>query len=358
MSKARLARAVVSGAGALAAGAAVGTIAERRAVRASRLRPDAAATQPFGRLPADRTEVVLADDGVPLHVEEVGPLDAEVTMIFTHGWTLEMAMWHFQRQALADVGRLVFFDHRSHGRSGSSEAGNCTIDQLGRDLAAVIEQRVTGGTVVLVGHSMGGMTIMSLADQGPELFAPGGVVSGVALVNTSAGALSAAVFGLPSWMSARVAGLMPHLLLGLGKRSTFVEARRARGLGSDLNHAFTRRVSFGSADVAPSVVDLMERMIAATPIDVIAAFLPALLDHDKERALPALGHVPVLVVAGAKDLLTPVSHSRRMAAAVPGAELVVMPDSGHMTMLERPSLVNLHLRALVARARKAAATAA
>jgi pimeloyl-ACP methyl ester carboxylesterase len=358
MSRLRMLAALSGGVGALAAGAVAGTFAERKTVRAVRLRPDAVATEPFGQLPADRTSVVTASDGVLLHVEEIGPLDADVTMVFCHGWTLELAMWHFQRQGLADVGRLVFFDHRSHGRSGSSPAGNCTIDQLGRDLEAVIEQRVPAGRVVLIGHSMGGMTIMALAERRPELFERGGKVVAVSLVCTSAGAVSEAVFGLPAGVSKIVMRTMPRALVGLGKRSTFLDERRSRGFGNDLSHAFTRRLCFGPADVPASVVDLMERMIAATPLEVIAAFLPAVLDHDKLAALPTLKDIPVLIVAGAKDLITPVAMSRAMSRALPSAELVVLPDAGHMAVLERPALVNLHLRALVARARKALATAA
>jgi pimeloyl-ACP methyl ester carboxylesterase len=357
VSKARLLGAIAGGVGTVVAGAAVGSLAERKVVRGRRERPDAIATEPFGRLPADRVAVVTAADGVPLHVEEVGPLDAPVTVIFSHGYTLEMAMWHFQRQGLADVGRLVFFDHRSHGRSGSSRPEHCSLDWLGRDLEAVVEQRAPRGTVVLVGHSMGGMTIMALADRRPDLFLAGGRVCAVALICTSAGALMESVLGLPALVGRLVHKLTPGVLIGLGKRSTFVEARRSKGLGSDLNHAMVRRLSFGSADVPPSVVDLMERMIASTPIDVISHFVPTFLDHDKLAALPTLRDIPVLIIGGERDMLTPIGDSRRMAEALPSAELVVLQDAGHMAMLERPALVNLHLRALVARARKVAAAA-
>jgi pimeloyl-ACP methyl ester carboxylesterase len=349
MSKVRLLAALAGGLGALAAGAVVGTTAEHKVVRSARLKPDAVAGEPFGMLAADRVRAVITADGVALHVEEVGPADADVTVIFSHGWTLEMAMWHFQRQGLADVGRLVFFDHRSHGRSAASLPGHCSIEQLGRDLESVIDGCVPQGPVVLVGHSMGGMTIMALVDRRPDLFAPGGRVAAVALLCTSAGPLMQGVLGLTGRVGRLASRATPGVLLGLEKRSTFVETRRTKGLGNDLNHAMTRRLSFGSSDVAPSVVDLMERMIAATPIDVISHFVPTFLDHDKLSALEHLCGLPVLVLGGARDVLTPVSDSRRMAQAC-GGELVILPDAGHMAMLERPALVNLHLRALVARA--------
>ena len=115
-----------------------------------------------------------------LHVEVDGDLDAPVTVVFVHGFTLSMDSFHFQRRELGDAARLVFYDQRSHGSSGRSEPEHCTIDQLGQDLYAVLQAVASNGPVVLVGHSMGGMTILALADQHPELF--GDRVVGVALL--------------------------------------------------------------------------------------------------------------------------------------------------------------------------------
>jgi len=89
--------------------------------------------------------------------------------------------------------RLVLYDQRSHGRSGKATAESSTIEQLGRDLDAVLRALVPDGPIVLAGHSMGGMTIMALAEQRPELFLDR--VRGVALIGTSAGDVGAS--GLP-----------------------------------------------------------------------------------------------------------------------------------------------------------------
>ena len=102
-------------AGAVALGAGIGMAAERYAVGRTRLRPDPEADEPFFRLPADRTRSVVADDGVALHVEEVGPQDAPLTVVLCHGYTQEMAVWHYQRRALSrdDSVRAVYWDQRS-----------------------------------------------------------------------------------------------------------------------------------------------------------------------------------------------------------------------------------------------------
>ena len=342
--------------GVVAVGAAAGLAAERYAVGRTRLRPDPQARQPFFELPADRTRTVLADDGVALHVEEVGPANAPLTVVFVHGYTQEMAAWHYQRQALAadNPGRLVFYDHRSHGRSGRGPSESATIDQLGRDLMTVLDEVVPRGPVVLVGHSMGGMTIMALADAHPGLF--GSRVVGVALISTSTGRLAELTFGLPTLVRPLSRRVLPFLTRGMRARPGTFE--RGRRVGTDLAFLLTRFGGFGDRDVSPSVVEFVEEMGARTPVDVIAEFYDTFTTHDKLGAIEVLRAVETLILVGSKDLLTPVDHSRAMAEVLPEASLVVVERAGHMVQLERPELVTLQLRALVGRAVRAAARSA
>ena len=333
----------------LAAGAALGLAAERYAVGQRRLRSDG--VDQFLALPADRTSSVLASDGVALHVEEVGPREAALTVVFVHGYVNELAVWHFQRTALGsdNPGRLVFYDQRSHGRSGRSAAERSTIDQLGHDLHSVLDQVVPTGRIVLVGHSMGGMTIMALADHYPELFGPR--VTGVALLSTSTGKLASITFGLPAAVSRVGRTLLPLLTWGLRRHPLPFET--ARRLGSDLSYLLTRREAFGDAGVSPSIVDFVQTMTGRVPLDVIAEFYDTFTSHDKLRALAVLGRVPTLVLVGSDDVVTPPSHSRAMAEAVPTASLVIVEGAGHMVMLERAALVTMQLRALLSRAARA-----
>jgi len=344
-------------AGLVAVGAAAGLAAERYAVGRARLRPDPDAREPFFSLPADRVLEVVCDDGVRLHVEEVGPANPTgPTVVFLHGYTQEMAVWHYQRQAFAaeNPGKLVFYDQRSHGRSGRSRHEHSTIDQLGRDLHAVLEECAPRGPVVLVGHSMGGMTIMALADQRPELF--GTRIVGVALLSTSTGKLAAAAFGLPSAVVPVTGRVLPFITRGMRSRPQVFE--RGRRLGTDLAFVLSRSWAFGSKDVSPSLVEFIERMLANTPVDVIAEFYDTFMDHDKLEALGVLSSVETLILIGSRDKLTPLEHSRVMADALPSAHLVVVEGAGHMVQLERAPLVTLHLRALLRRAAKSVARSA
>jgi pimeloyl-ACP methyl ester carboxylesterase len=335
-------------AGLAAAGVAAGVTAQRRAVGRARSAPDPYADEPFGSLhTTGRT--VTADDGVPLHVEVDGPDDAPLTVVFVHGFTLSMDCWHFQRRDLDDIGRRVFYDQRSHGASGRSPREHCTIDQLGRDLHTVLEAVAPTGPVVLVGHSMGGMTLLALADQHPELFRPateGGRVVGVALVSTAAGAFAETIFGIPGIVGRAIRPVAPGVIRAANRRAHLLE--RGRRAGSDVAFLLTRAISYGG-DVPPSLVAFMEHMVTATPVEVMTEFFDTFLAHDKLEALKVLDGVPTLILCGDRDRLTPVGNSHVMAEALPDAELVVVPGAGHMVMLERPAVVDAALQRLLRR---------
>ncbi len=345
---------VVGALGAAAAvGAALGVAAERVIVRRA-LRPDPERDEPFGGL-RGRVVPVVADDGTPLHVEVEDPPPGSVadragdglTIVFSHGYALEEDSWHYQRRDLRALGRLVFWDQRSHGRSGRGPAENATIDQLGRDLAAVIAATAPTGPLVLIGHSMGGMTVMSYAANHEQEF--GDRVRGVALIATTAGGLAGVPLGMPAPLARLFHNVAPAMAGVLARRKDLVE--RGRRAGSDIAYLLTKIYSFGS-NVPPSLTGFVHRMLSATPIDVVAEFLPTLETHDKTAALAAIGKVDTLVLVGDSDMLTPAGHSDEIVRHVPGAELVIIPDSGHMVMLEKYPEVNQHLRELVGRVRK------
>lgn len=328
------------------AGAAVaaGIAAERRAVGRARSIPDPYADEPFGKLHTEGISIVT-DDGVALHVEIDGNPDAPLTVVFAHGFTLNMDAFHFQRRDLGDAARLVFYDQRSHGASERSPSEHCTIDQLGRDLDAVLRAVAPSGPVVLVGHSMGGMTILSLADQHPELF--GDRIVGVALLSTSTGNLAKDIVGVPGVVSRLVNPLVPSGAKLVRRRAAALE--RGRRAGSDFGFLFTRLVSFGPG-APPSLVEFMEQMLLDTSVEVMSEFFDTFLSHDKLKALGVLTDVPVLISCGSRDVLTPLSHSQLMADALPTAEFQVLPGANHMAKLERHEEVNAALRRLFDRA--------
>ncbi|GHH78622.1 lipase [Streptomyces sulfonofaciens] len=363
--------------GIIAAGAAASVAMERLTVSRGIRRKaqlDLDSTGPYGTLRGTPGKA-RADDGTELYYEvdetepDGGPLPrrrrlfgrrspAPVTVVFSHGYCLTQDSWHFQRAALRGVVRTVYWDQRSHGRSGRGvtqreQRTPVSLDQLGRDLKAVVDAAAPEGPLVLVGHSMGGMTVMALADQYPELVRER--VAAVALVGTSAGRLDEVSFGLPVMGANAVRRVLPGVLRALGQRAELVE--RGRRATADLFAGIIKRYSFASKDVDPAVARFAERMIESTPIDVVAEFYPGFSAHDKTAALAHFAQLSVLVLAGDKDLVTPSSHSEAIADALPGAELVLVPDAGHLVMLEHPEAVTDRLADLLARvgvARRAA----
>jgi pimeloyl-ACP methyl ester carboxylesterase len=343
----------VTGAGATAAAVTAGLVVERRVVATRRAGSQGA--DELGGLRGDARRVLTAD-GVALHVEldEVAPYaegsksltregDGEPTIVFVHGYALNLDCWHFQREYFRGKHRMVFYDQRSHGRSGRGDKQHATIDQLGDDLRTVIEDVVPTGPVVLVGHSMGGMTIMALAERHPDLFDER--VVGAALISTSAGELR--THHLVSRLIPDAVGgtLGPRIVAGLALAPDLVDRLRRRG--SNIGFLVADQFAFGD-DVPASYVEFVDNMLAATSFEVLAEFFPNFDALDKYTVLESFARVPTYIISGTKDLLTAVGHSRKMADRIPGATLVECPGAGHMVIMERKDRVNSALGELFA----------
>lgn len=333
------------GTAALAA-VATGLVVERRVVRRRR-----AGSRGVRRFTSLRSEPVLvkADDGVMLHaeVDEVRPYGgqpdtSQPTLVFMHGYSLNLDCWFFQRDAFRGRHRMVFYDQRSHGRSERSTLENATIDQLGADLRAVLEQVVPAGPVVLVGHSMGGMAIMAFAESCPEMFDDR--VQAVALVSTTAGELHP--HRILSRLLPDVVGdfAAPRVISALARAPELVDATRRPG--SNLGFLVADTFAFGG-NVPAELVEFLDEMLAATPFEVLAQFFPGLSTHDKYAALARIASKPTVVICGTVDRLTPIPHSRRLVERMPGVELVESPGSGHMVILEDPERVNGEIERLL-----------
>lgn len=347
----RLAGRGLVAASALAVGAAIGAIAERSILRSSLPDAEYADLDAFGEVRGDSRDVAC-DDGSILHVEvdelpEGASCDDGLTVVFCHGYALNLDSWHYQRQALRGLARLVLYDQRSHGRSQRAGFESHHVDQLGRDLGTVIDEIAPEGPLLLVGHSMGGMTVMALAAQRPDLFEDR--VFGVALIATTAGGLASSPLGLPPGLGHVFHRLAPSVAAAVARRDGLVE--RTRWSDSDLGLLLTRTYSFGST-ATDRASRFVAGMVAATPVDVVAEFLPALQEHDKREALAILHHVELLVLVGDADRLTPREQSEDIVRRVPGAEFIVVPDSGHMVTLEKHEEVDEHLLALLSRVRR------
>ncbi|KMO77247.1 alpha/beta hydrolase [Mycolicibacterium chubuense] len=327
--------------------AAVGSAAGVTAARSLRRRvtaEDPHRDEDFELLDADRSTVVTTPDGVPLAVREVGPLNAPLTVVFAHGFCLQMGSFHFQRARLTeqwgDQVRMVFYDQRGHGQSGEAPPETYTVEQLGQDLESVLAVMAPRGPIVLVGHSMGGMTVLSHARQYPQRY-PTRVV-GAALIASAAEGVSRSPLGEILKNPALEA-------IRFGARYAPKTVHRFRGAGRTVIGPILRAASYGDEKISPSVVAFSEKMMHDTPITTLVEFLHALEVHDETAGLTTLRKVPTLIACGDHDLLTPMEYSQEMAVALPKSELVIVGGAGHLVQLENPEIIDDALVRLVER---------
>ena len=335
----------MAGVAGLTAVGMVAGVSAARSIGKRHLVEDPYAAEDFTLLDADRGSVVTTHDGVPLVVREVGPIDAPLTVVFAHGFCMCMGAFHFQRARLehewGDQVRMVLYDQRGHGQSSEAPIETYTVPQLGQDLETVLQVVVPRGAVVVVGHSMGGMAVLSHARQYPQHY--GSRIVGAALISSAAEGLSRSPLGEilsnPALEAVRFAARYAPKLV-----------HRARGSARAVLSPVMRAASYGDEQMSPAVVAFSEKMIHDTPVATMVEFLHALEVHDESAALPVLARIPTLVACGDHDLLTPLGNSQEMAAALPTCELVIVGGAGHLVQLERPEIIDDALVRLVERA--------
>jgi pimeloyl-ACP methyl ester carboxylesterase len=295
---------------------------------------------------SEQSELTLAD-GVTLHVEAYGPVDAPVTVVLLHGWCLDRRTWHHQIAALRRMSavrpRVISYDTRGHGRSGSTRLPSATLGQLGDDLAEVLRHYAPHGPVVLAGHSMGGMTIMEYAHRRPVEFAER--VAGLVFVSTTAEGHAHTRYGL----TPRLAALMrAGETIGAGVLARSGPWRPHRAVLPALRPAL-RWLLFGD-EYEDAALRMTIKCVGRTSLRSIGGFRASIGEQQRLDTLARLGDVPAAVLVGDRDRLTPPPCAEGIAEALPGTELTVFPGAGHMLILERHAEVSATLVGIVERA--------
>ncbi|WP_181782130.1 alpha/beta fold hydrolase [Pseudonocardia pini] len=274
-------------------------------------------------------------DGAELYGVVTG--SGPVTVVLAHGWTLDSTCWEPVADRLTGA-RVLRYDHRGHGRSAAVDPATMTIDQLADDLAAVVAAEAPTGPLVLAGHSMGGMTTMALAERHPAVAAR---AVGVALVATAGGGLGGPTFGLP-----------PRVVHAVRSRESRLYASH-RWTGRDVLSTHPRllepamRALLLGRHPSRSAVRTTTDVIAACRPTTVSGFLETLETHERHDSLAAYEGVPVHIMVGARDRLTPPRFSDRLRERLPQAELTLFPEAGHMLPVERPAGVARRIAALV-----------
>ncbi|MFC9787415.1 alpha/beta fold hydrolase [Rhodococcus sp. NPDC127528] len=278
----------------------------------------------------------VTSDGVALTVREAGPRSAPVTVVFAHGWTLDGGSWDDLIALLtrsARPARLVAIDCRGHGTSGAARAGAATIARYADDLAETVGRLVPDGPIVLVGHSMGAMAMMALAERHPDLVR--GRVAAAAFLATAAGRLDKSVERVPGLRAA-----LP-VLVGLGFRVH-------RHLPAPMRYRSVEWLLFGSGARPAAVERTAGEMRRADP-RTVPRFGADILRHDRAAYLDRFAAAEVLVAAGSRDRLCPPSHARKIVSRLPEAALVVYEGAGHQLSYERSEDLGRRLAGLLER---------
>jgi pimeloyl-ACP methyl ester carboxylesterase len=329
---------------AAAGGAAMGWAGERRAVRHQI--PEADPDWQELRRPIKGEQLAVESfDSTHLAVEMTGPRSAPV-LILAHGYGMSMHAWHYQRRELADEFRVVVFDHRGHGRSEEAESGDYSVEAFGRDLSAVIEATVPPGeSTVVVGHSMGGMTVLSYVEQYPE--SVHGRLAGAVLMSTSGS--DVVTGGMLSVGMAAATGLGNRLtrraFQTLGRRAGYADLIYSSS--TDLSFLLTKLIGLNS-HASSAHVAFTEQLMLDCPNTVKAAIGPIFTSLDMREAAPLL-KVPALVMVGELDRVTPPRQAQRLMELLPDADLMELPGIGHMAPLEAHQAVTAHIRAFARR---------
>ncbi|TLW92023.1 alpha/beta fold hydrolase [Saccharomonospora piscinae] len=235
---------------------------------------------------------------------------SELPLVLLHAYPVDARMWDTVRAPLAERTRLITPDLRGMGRSPLPESGGePSLDDAARDVLALLD-RLELDRVVLGGCSMGGYVTLALLRLAPER------VGGLVLVDTRSGA--------DTDEARRNRLAVAHRADSEGTAGWLAESMVPALLGETTRE---RR---------PEVVDRVRGLIEQqSPAGVAWAQRAMAARADSTQLLRSVS-VPSVVVVGEEDAVTPPEAARALAGAIPDAELVVLPEAGHLTPLEEP----------------------
>ncbi|HWG25142.1 alpha/beta hydrolase [Actinospica sp.] len=275
-------------------------------------------------------------DGTQLNVEVHGPTSAQTTVVLVHGWTCKIAFWAPVIGALraeAPELRVVAYDQRGHGESEIPGNDAYSVPILVEDLRAVLDATLRDDErAVLVGHSMGGMTIMAAAGDASILARIGGAV----LCSTGFANLPGSSTVVPGLKRLPKANRAAHRFL--------LTSTLPVGPVTPISRAMLKHTALGPKS-NKHLQKVNARIITACRPKPRAGWGRVLTELDVTEQVGKLD-VPTSAVFGTSDRLTPpAAHAQAIADALPRFEgLTTLTGLGHMTPLEAPDVVSMLIR--------------
>ena len=266
--------------------------------------------------------------GSSLYVEVHGDASSP-PVILTHGWGLDSTIWRYAVEDLSSRFRVITWDLPGLGRS----KGKIDLSSFAADLRAVI-QVAANSKVVLVGHSIGGMTVQTLARDDAEFV--NAHVAGIVLLNTTYTNPLRTMIVSPLWRALRWPVLEPLMWLTIPLQPlVWLSAWQSYLSGSA--HLATR-LGFGK-HVGRSQLNVTTLLGTRNPPAALARGNLAMFRWDATGALLNI-HVPVLVIGGGADIVTKPQASHTIADSAVSAHITIVKDANHMGFLEQYETYN------------------
>lgn len=285
------------------------------------------------RLRGEREGFVEAGDGTRIFYRIAGEGPA---VVLCDGILCEGFVWKYLRPYLVHSCRVVHWNYRGHGRSGRPrDATRIGIRDHAEDLWHVLDA-VGISRAVLVGHSMGTQVCLEAYRAAPAR------VAGLVLVCGSYGLITRTFHGTDA-----LAKLLPTIL-----RFHERHPRAARGLLALTPKGLALSIAKLSREVDPirtrteDMLPYFEHLKGMDP-STFLAMLDAAGRHSAEDLLHSI-HVPTLVIAAERDSFTPPRLAAQMAAAIPGADFLLVREGSHSAPIEQPDLINLRIEKFLA----------
>lgn len=249
-------------------------------------------------------------NGVSLSYDDEGSADA-LPVIFIHGFPFSKNMWTSQLGFLKNTHRAIAYDVRGHG---NSEAGtdDFSIDLFADDLLALLDELKIQRAIVC-GLSMGGYIVLNAIQKQPHRFA------GLILADTQCGA------DTPEGREKRM------------KTITFIQKH---GLEIYAEESLKNLFAPASFQAHKKEVKFIHEVILSTPAEVVCRTLRALAERKETCSFLQYIKIPVCVIVGEKDKVTPPQGAQKMVDAIPDSKLVVINEAGHVTNLESSEVFN------------------
>lgn len=286
------------------------------------------------------TDTVLTRDGADLAIEASDGVAGPI-ILMTHGWGMSQRIWGQARRTLQERYAVVSWDLPGAGRSGRPEVWS--IEGFADGLKAVIDTLPIDRPIVLVGHSIGGMTIQTMCARHPQLL--GKRVAGIVLENTThRNPLETMVASGFFKACEPLIKVLMRLDIAL---SPLVWLMNWQSYMSGMMHLAMRVAGYGKQPTW-AVLDLSSRLPARTSPAVQAHGNLAMIDWSVTDRLPSID-VPALVFVGTVDLVTKDHAGETISATLPRADLIRVGGAGHMGPFEQPDAYNDEIVAFIER---------